>query len=232
MTSDPPPSPTTIDTRAGYDRWSQVYDGDGNPLVATEQPVLERMVGDPTGRTILDVGCGTGRHSIDLAKRGGRVTAVDFSRGMLDKALAKPGAGAVSFVQHDLRTTLPFEDRRFEIVVCALVLDHIHALTHFYAELKRVCRRDGRIVTTVMHPAMMLKGVQARFIDPETTDRVVLDSAPNMTSDYVNAVHAAGLSIELMEEHGVTEDIASKCPRAVPYLNWPILLAMVLTPTT
>lgn len=40
----------------------------------------------PIGSAILDVGCGTGRHSIELAKRGFQVTGVDISAGMLSEA--------------------------------------------------------------------------------------------------------------------------------------------------
>lgn len=55
------------------------------------------------GASILDVGCGTGRHCIELAKRGYRATGVDLSPGMLEVARAKAaGAGVeVEFVEAD-----------------------------------------------------------------------------------------------------------------------------------
>lgn len=42
----------------------------------------------PPGGSILDVGCGTGRHSIELARRGYCVTGLDLSREMLAQAAA------------------------------------------------------------------------------------------------------------------------------------------------
>ncbi len=53
-------------------------------------------------------------------------------------------------------------------MTCLLVLDHVEDLVALLCELKRICRDDGAIVLSVMHPAMMLRGVQARFSDPES----------------------------------------------------------------
>ena len=75
-----------VPTREGYDRWSEVYDGDRNPLIALEEPQVERMLGDVDGLRIADVAAGTGRHSVQFANAGATVIALDFSRGMLTKA--------------------------------------------------------------------------------------------------------------------------------------------------
>lgn len=75
-----------LTTREGYDRWAAVYDTDGNPLIAMEEPEVDRLVGDISGRAVLDVGCGTGRHALRFAAAGAHVTAIDFSEEMLRKA--------------------------------------------------------------------------------------------------------------------------------------------------
>lgn len=223
------PPPPIIPAREGYDRWAATYDDDGNPLVATEQSIFDDLVGDVAGARLIDVGCGTGRHALALASRGARVTAVDFSRGMLDRARAKPGADRITWIEHDITSRLPFDDGSFDTVLTALVLDHIHDLDAFFAELARLAAPRGRIVATVMHPAMGLKGVQARFNDPATGEKIHVESARNSVTDYINAALRAGLAIDHLSEHTVTEALAARLPRARPYLDWPILLAMRFT---
>jgi len=66
-------------------------------------------------RCILNMGCSTGRHAIELAKRGYHITGVDLSSGMLDQARAaamEENLTTVSFQQADATcfiTDIPFE---------------------------------------------------------------------------------------------------------------------------
>ena len=219
-----------VPTREGYDRWAEIYDEEANPLVLIEEPEVTRALGDVAGLAILDVGCGTGRHAVRLANTGARVTGVDISTGMLDKARAKPGAEAVRFIHQDASGALPFEAASFDRVISCLVIDHVRDLAAFFGELHRVCRDDGFIVVSVMHPAMMLKGVQARFHDPRTGARVFPESVANQISYYVMGALAASLRIARLSEHSVGEDLVARAPRAEKYLGWPMLFMMVLTP--
>lgn len=226
----PATEPTTIGARDGYDRWSAFYDEDDNPLVGLEEPVFAELAGEVAGREVLDVGCGTGRHAIRLARAGARVTGIDFSPGMLARAAAKPGAEPVRFIEHDLHAALPFDGGSFDLVACCLALDHIADMHPLFAEMGRVCRTQGRIVVTTLHPAMSLRGVRARFNDPATGGKVMLDSPVHRVSDYINAAIGAGLRLDHISEHEPGDDLIRRLPRAEPYRGWPMLLAMRLAP--
>lgn len=74
--------------------WKEFFDSHAphynqNPFtLATRQEAefIIELFGLHPGHTILDIGCGTGRHAIELAKRGMHVTGVDLSTGMLAEA--------------------------------------------------------------------------------------------------------------------------------------------------
>jgi len=227
---DAPPVADQLPTREGYDRWSVDYDRDGNPLIAMEEPEVARLVGPVAGLTVADVGCGTGRHALRMAAAGAQVTALDFSEGMLARAREKAGAEAVQFVRHDLHQPLPLEAAAFDRVLSCLVLDHIRTLAPLFAELRRVVRPTGRVVVSVMHPAMNLRGSQARFVDPETGARIHVESEYHVVADYVTAAVGAGLALEHISEHRVPDEIAERYPRAAKYRGWPMLLMLGLKP--
>lgn len=222
--------PRVVGTREGYDLWAEVYDGEGNPLCELEEPEVDARLGLLDGLELLDVGCGTGRHALRLSAAGARVTAVDFSAGMLARARAKPGADRVRFVEHDLTEPLPFPLRAFDRVVCGLVVDHIAPLAPFFGELGRVCRPSGKVLVSVMHPAMLLRGVQARFTDPVTGVETRPESHRHSISDYVSAALNAGLTITELAELAPDDTLSERVPRAARYLGWPLLFLMALAP--
>lgn len=226
--AEPLPGMDVVAAREGYDRWAEIYDDEGNPLIALEEPQVDALLGDVRGKTVADIGCGTGRHALRLAAAGARVTALDFSAGMLAKARAKPGAERVIFVVHDLRQRWPLADGEFECVVCGLVVEHIADLAFFFGELARICRPDGLIVVSAMHPAMFLRGISARFTDPSTGRETRPRSHPHQISDLVMAALGAGLRLDHISEHTVDAALAARLPRAEKYVGWPMLVMLRL----
>ena len=118
------------------------FSGPIGQLIATSQEaVIARFLAPIGGRTILDVGTGTGRAAIALARRGAVVTGVDASMEML--AVARTRAADqhadVSFIHGDAHG-LAFDDGAFDAVVCLRVLMHTPDWRQSLGELCRVAR--------------------------------------------------------------------------------------------
>jgi SAM-dependent methyltransferase len=83
-----------------------------------EVDFLEEVLGLLPGASVVDVGCGTGRHSVELARRGYRVTGADISQGMLREAAhaAKQAGVHVEFICQDARELKL--GRQFDACIC------------------------------------------------------------------------------------------------------------------
>jgi ubiquinone/menaquinone biosynthesis C-methylase UbiE len=218
----------TSSVSRGYDRWAKVYDHDLNPLPALEEPVFRAAVGDVRGLSVVDLGCGTGRHAIWLAGGDASVTAVDFSAGMLAEARAKPGAERVRFLAHDLHQPLPLPDGAFDLVVSGLVLEHLLNLDGFFREARRVVRPSGRAIVSAMHPAMLQRGSQARFTDPDSREVIEPGSLPHQLSDFIMAAVTAGFRLDGVDEYAPDAEFAARYPRSQKYVGWPMLVLLRL----
>ena len=99
------------------------------------------------GQDLLDIGCGPGTITIDLAQRvaPGRVTGIDTDAGVLARAanLARErGVDTVDFVVGDVHA-LDFPDASFDVVHAHQVLQHVGDPVGALREMRRVCRPDG-----------------------------------------------------------------------------------------
>jgi len=131
-------------------------------------------------------------------------------------------------VVHDLHRPLPFADAAFDLVVSGLVLEHLRELGPFFAEARRVLRPAGRAVVSAMHPAMFLRGSQARFTDPATGELVQPGSVAHPISAFVMAAVRAGFHLADVIEAAPDAAFTDRYPRAAKYIGWPMLVLMVL----
>jgi 2-polyprenyl-3-methyl-5-hydroxy-6-metoxy-1,4-benzoquinol methylase len=101
-----------------FENYGQKYDRESFAQgTIGECDFIEQEIGFNKSIKILDVGCGTGRHSIELSKRGYNITGIDLSDSQLARAREKAGKQGfkIDFLKHDARN-LPFNNE-YDLVI-------------------------------------------------------------------------------------------------------------------
>src|SRR5450756_679336 len=133
-----------------YDSWYMT------PLGAyedeLESALVFKHVGVVRGKTVLDVGCGTGLYSIRLSEGGADITAVDISSKMIEIARrkAQDRGQYIWYDQADM-AKLPYENRTFDMVVSITALEFAADPLLALMEMARVLRPGGKLVVGVLN---------------------------------------------------------------------------------
>lgn len=101
-----------------FDNYGEKYDKEiFTQGTMGECDFIEKELNYNKSLKIIDVGCGTGRHSIELSQRGYLLTGIDLSEPQLEKAREKAKANnlKIDFLKHDARN-LPFENQ-FDVAI-------------------------------------------------------------------------------------------------------------------
>jgi phosphatidylethanolamine/phosphatidyl-N-methylethanolamine N-methyltransferase len=133
--------------KAAYRRYARIYDVVfGAVLQPGRRAVMEALKLRP-GDRVLEVGVGTGI-SLPLYPRDVRITGIDVSREMLEKARARVARARLANVDALFEMdaeAMVFPDASFDKVVAMYVVSVVPRPTKLLEELHRVCRPDGEI---------------------------------------------------------------------------------------
>ncbi|HEU0164170.1 MAG TPA: methyltransferase domain-containing protein [Thermomicrobiales bacterium] len=125
------------------------------PLVADDNGMAARMLdllGDLTGKTVLDAGCGEGLLSRLFASRGATVTGVDLSPRLLEMARMQDPTGAIDYRVGDLGEPHPELAGRFEAIGSYLVLNDVADHRGFARSLSASAKPDAPVVLAFNNP--------------------------------------------------------------------------------
>jgi SAM-dependent methyltransferase len=135
--------------------WNEIFEKRGRVFADPheEMPRVVRTLKKSGGKTVLDLGCGTGRHIIYLAELGFAVYGLDSSpegieasrQWLFNKKLV------ADLRVHDMTDRLPFDDGFFDAVVSVQVIHHAELATirHVVREVTRVLKPGGFVFVTV-----------------------------------------------------------------------------------
>jgi demethylmenaquinone methyltransferase/2-methoxy-6-polyprenyl-1,4-benzoquinol methylase len=131
--------------RRMFDRIAPVYDVMNHTMTAGLDRRWRRLTAEAVvgpGDAVLDACCGTGDLAVAAARAGGRVTGLDFSEPMLERARRK--APDLDWLRGDL-LELPFADATFDAATVGFGVRNVDDLERALSELRRVLRSGGRL---------------------------------------------------------------------------------------
>lgn len=206
-------------------------------------PVLFHLLGDITGKRVVDIGCGEGYLARMMARRGARVTGVDGARSILAHARKREEQSPLNIrYAHGDATALDVGalgqfDRAVSSMVFNMLTDHVAAFRGVFSLLKP----GGVFVLSIIHPAFDEVGGgwivnergEWRYSANRYFDRVEGRAASGMRSfhrcisDYVSAGIDAGGVLTAFKEPIFSGELDRALPAAQqPYSRIPVVLVM------
>jgi SAM-dependent methyltransferase len=136
-------------------QWEKIFQRDGH-IFPQAHPLVMRfteLLIEHGLRTVLDLGCGTGRHVVYMAQKGLRVSGLDNAPTALKLTkqwLTREGL-TTNLILSDMRQPLPFDDGSFDTVLSTQVIHHsiLADVLSTAREIERIVRKDGLIMISV-----------------------------------------------------------------------------------
>lgn len=223
-------------TEAPYDAIAGWYD----ELIRTTPlyrdlilPAMLELIGDVSGLDILDLACGQGFLTRELARLGATVTGADISTKMLEIARRYEDESplGIRYVLDDAQVLGSFEDGIFDGVTCGMALMNVDDLDATARAVRRVLRPGGWFVASITHPcfqtpaadwvetpdgpARQVRGYfDERYWESDNPDGVrgKVGEHHRTLSTYINSFAAAGLLCKRISEPIATGQRAAEVP--------------------
>ena len=196
-------------------------------------PALEVLLPDLTGKTVLDLGCGDGKHSADFITRGAKsVVGIDISEKMLRIAQAENANEAIRYLNLSM-TAIGDLRETFDFIYSNMAFHYIEDFTSFVKTLFEVLNPGGRLLFAQEHPVITAtidgKGHFNKSLSGKKLSYVFSDyglPGERLThwfvdgvvkyhrriSDIINALTGAGFIIERVEEPLPAKWVMEKYP--------------------
>lgn len=148
-----------------YDLWASTYDDQpGSLMMDFDEEIFNTFLQDisVTGKTVVDIGCGTGRHWKELHdKSPKRLVGYDVSVNMLKRLQAKfPEAETHLLTNHHLHG---LEDDSCDLLFSSLTISHIEDIEQTFKEWDRVLKPGAEVMIIDYHPELLAKGTERTF---------------------------------------------------------------------
>ena len=223
------------DNQDFFDGYKELREGiNANDLI--EIPQLFDLIGDVTGKSVLDLGCGAGGHDKKLIEKGAsHVLGIDISTKMIDLAKKNNSDDKITY-QIMSMNDIDKIDQKFDLVVSSLAIHYIEDYDTLCKKVYNLLNDGGEFIFSHGHPmdsAVILNNLEHRYVildgkkyfllsdynnEGKRTSLWFVDGVEtyhrNMSS-LVNGLIDAGFTIERLNESYATEEAIKMKPKLI-----------------
>ena len=218
-------------------------------------PNLIRLVSANSGEKIIDIACGQGFFSRELAKIGVSVTAVDVSPELIKIAKERSRDFKINYFVASADKLARFQTGSFDKAIMVLAIQDIENLSGVLSEASRVLKSGGEFFIVINHPTFRIpkrtawfyddkRKIQSRMVDEYMSEaRIKMEVHPGMKNSesttyfhrplqtYFKAFQKTGFVVSRLEEWVSTKQ-SEVGPRAIAEnkarREFPLFMALVL----
>jgi ubiquinone/menaquinone biosynthesis C-methylase UbiE len=208
------PFATAFESHAATSAYNAHYD----------RPAMFDLMGNVSGKWVLDVGCGPGLYAERFIAEGARVTAFDSSPEMVSLARARMGHDSDVRVW-DLEAPLDWAaDETYDLALMALVLHHVDNRAQVLSETFRVLRPGGHLFVSTTHPTNDWRLTGGGYFDRREIEETWQDDWhvrywKQPLSDWCGEFTEAGFLIEHLVEPRPSPSMATSHPEVFRQLS-------------
>jgi ubiquinone/menaquinone biosynthesis C-methylase UbiE len=199
------------DVSLAYEKWAQRYDKDAkwNPAIRMEKGILIPLLDPRKSDAMLELGCGTGRLTIQISPKCKKIIGIDNSEEMLAIAKQKTQDFTnVNYLKLNVqKRKLPFQNNFFDKAVAPLLTNHIQNIQRLFGEVARVLKPGGIFVfDNPMPDSKPFKMAHPNELDKlfEKGKTVYVNHS---LDEYVNSLHRSGFEIERVRFIRIDENL-------------------------
>ncbi|MEN8194581.1 MAG: class I SAM-dependent methyltransferase [Bacteroidota bacterium] len=181
-----------------YNSWSEIYDTNENKTRDLDKKATISVLSKYNFKSVLELGCGTGKNTKWLIERADEIIGLDFSQKMLDIAARKIKNRKVVLKKSDLTKDWDIKNNFADLITCSLTLEHIENLDHIFDQAYLKLKPNGLLFISELHPFKQYSGTKARY---ETKNEIKeLEVYTHHISEYLDCAKNNSFHIVELKE--------------------------------
>jgi ubiquinone/menaquinone biosynthesis C-methylase UbiE len=194
-------TPKTLPAQRAYDLWAASYNAESNPVRDLNNRTIESWLPSLSGRTVLDIGCGTGYFCECALNKGAKtIYGVDFSKEMVRLASERLTAHERVIIDKGSAEHLMFQNGTFDLIIASLVFGHVQHVARSFDEVARVLNPNGTFIFSDFHPDIARRGAKRTFKNPEDNRTYAIEHYIHSKERYFELLNERDFSVQRIAE--------------------------------